>query len=156
MVSRQNQDVIPLRVVVRDPVPGVVLRLQSGRSDLVSPSSVSDAVVVFDFVVRVTLPEAEGLVGFFGPFTQGPPKERFVYVNAGRHAGQTDSCWDRRAKVPLTGIRPALIRRVLAAPGSVLEVSIAGRGRDGGPVCASVKLAPDAWQVRPPSSRDHT
>ena len=156
MASRPNQDVVPLRVVVRDPVPGVVLRLQSGRSDLVGPSSVSDAVVVFDFAVRVTLSEADGPVGFFGPFTQGPPRERFVYVNAGRHAGQADSCWDRRAKIPLTGIRPALVRRVLTVPGSVLEVTIAGRGRDGGPVCASVKLPPDAWQVRPPSSRDHT
>ena len=150
MTSRQNQDVVPLRVVVRDPVPGVDLRVQSGRADLVSPSSVSDAAVTFDIAVRVTLPDAEGPVGFFRPLTQGPPKERFVYVNAGRHAGQADSCWDRRAKIPLTGIRPALIRRVLTVPGSVLEVAIAGRGRDGGPVCAMVKLSPDAWQVRPP------
>ena len=155
MASRQNRDVVPLRVVVRDPLPGVVLRFQSGQTNLVSPSSVSDAVVVFDFSVRVTLPDDEGPVGFFGPFSQGPPKERFVYVNAGRHAGQVDTCWDRRAKIPLTGIRPALIRRALTVPGSVLEVSIAGRGRDGGPVCASVKLPPDVWQVRPPSSRDH-
>ena len=152
MASRQSQDVVPLRVVVRDPVPGVVLRLQSGRTDLVSPSSVSDATVIFDFAVRVTLPDAEGPVGFFGPFTQGPPKERFVYVNAGRHAGQAGSCWDRRAKIPLTGIRPALIRRVLTVPGSVLELGIEGRGRDGGPVCAMVKLPPDAWQVRPPAA----
>ena len=150
VTSRRNQDVVPLRVVVRDPVPGVALRLQSGRTDLVGPSSVSDAAVTFDFAVRVTLPDGEGPVGFFGPFTQGPPKERFVYVNAGRHAGQAGSCWDRRAKIPLTGIRPALIHSVLTVPGSVLEVSIAGRGRDGGPVCAMVKLPPDAWQVRPP------
>ena len=152
MSSRQKQDVVPLRLVVRDPVPGVVLRLQSGRTDLVSPSSVSDAAVIFDFAVRVTLPDVEGPVVFFGPFTQGPPKERFVYVNAGRHAGQADTCWDRRAKIPLTGIRAALIRRVLTVPGSVLEVAIAGRGRDGGPVCAMVKLPPDAWQVRLPAA----
>ena len=152
MASRQTQDVVPLRVIVRDPVPGVLLRLQSGRTDLVSPSSVSDAAVIFDFAVRVSVPDAEGPVGFFGPFTQGPPKERFVYVNAGRHAGQAGICWDRRAKIPLTGIGPALIRRVLTVPGSVLEVGIAGRGRDGGPVCATVKLPPDAWQVRPPAA----
>ena len=126
VASRQNQHVVPLRVVVRDPVPGVVLRLQSGRTDLVSPSSVSDAMVIFDFAVRVTLPDADEPVGFFGPFAQGPPKGRFVYVNAGRHAGQAGSCSDRRAKVPLTGIRLALIRRVLTVPGSVLEVGIEG------------------------------
>ncbi len=148
MASRRDQKGVPIRVIVHDPVPGVVLRLQSGRTDLVSPSSVSDTTVIFDFSVCVTLPDAGGPVGFFGPFTQGPPGQRFVYVNAGRHAGQADSCWDRRAKIPLTGIRPALIRHLLKVPGSVLEVGITGRGRDGGPVCASVKLPPDAWQIR--------
>lgn len=148
MASRVDQNVIPLRILVRDPVPGVDLRLQSGRTDLVLPSAVSDAKVTFDLSVRVALPDAEGPVGFFGPFAQGPPHERFVYLNAGRHAGQTNSCWDRRAKIPLTGIRPTLIRRLLKSPGSVLEVAVGGRSRDGGPVCATVKLPADAWQVR--------
>ena len=43
----------------------------------------------FRLAVRVTLPDGEGPVGFFGPFTQGPPKERFVYVNAGRQLGRS-------------------------------------------------------------------
>jgi hypothetical protein len=152
MAHRKDQQVIPLRIVMHDPVPGVELRLQSGRDALVDPAGVSDASVTFDLTVRVQLPDADGLVGFFGPFTQGPPRARFVYVNAGRHAGQPGSCWDRRAKIPLTGISPALVRRQLATPGSVLEVAVPGRSRDGGPVCASVKLPPDAWQLRPPAT----
>lgn len=148
MATRQNQELVPVRIVVRNPLPGVELRLQSGRSDLVAPTSASAAATVFDFAVRVALPDADGPVGFFGPFTQGPPSARFVYINAGSRAGQAGTQWDRRAKIPLTGIGAALIRRVLGLPGSVVEVSIEGRGRDGGPVCASVKLAADAWHLR--------
>jgi len=107
--------------------------------------------VTFDLSVRVALPDAEGPVGFFGPFTQGPPRERFVYVNAGRHAGQTNSCWDRREKIPLTGIPTALIRHLLKSrqrSGSGCRRPEPRRG----PVCATVKLPPDAWQVRSPST----
>lgn len=148
MTSKPAQQILPLRIIVRDPVPGVRLRLQSGRADLVPPTSESESRVVFDFDVRVALPDGDGPVGFLGPFTQGPPKVRFVYINSGSYAGQAGTCWDRRAKIPLTGIGAELIRCALASEGSVLELSIAGRGRDGGPVCASVKLPPDAWQVR--------
>lgn len=150
--SRAAQHLVPLRIVVRDPVPDVELRLQSGQSDLVRPTTASLAAVVFDFPVRIALPDGEGPVGFYGPFTQGPPSQRFVYINAGKRAGQPGSCWDRRAKIPLTGIGAALVRRVLELPGSILEVSIAGRDRNNGPVCASVKLAPDAWHLRSSSS----
>ena len=149
MASRPNEETVHLRVVVHDPIPGVVLRLQSGRTDLVSPSSVSESRVTFDFTVRVSRPLADGPVVFHGPFTQGPPKERFVYINAGRRAGQVDSGWDRRAKIPLTGIAPELIGRAALLPGGRLEVGIGGRGRDGGPVCALVKLPPDAWKACP-------
>ncbi len=152
MASTKDQLVVPVRIIVHDPIPGVELRVQSGRADLVGPSSVSQSAVVFDFPVRVTLPDTDGPVGFFGPFTQGPPRERFVYVNSGRRAGQGTACWDRRAKVPLTDIGPELIRRVLTVAGSVLTVGIPGRGRDGGPICASVKLAAGAWQVQPPGA----
>lgn len=104
--------------------------------------------MVFDFTVRAGRPDPVGPLVFYGPFTQGPPKERFVYVNAGRQAGQGETCWDRRAKIPLKGITPALVVAALAKPNGTLEVRIAGRGRDSGPVCASVKLPPGAWQVR--------
>ncbi|MES2306500.1 MAG: DUF5990 family protein [Gemmatimonadota bacterium] len=140
-------DVLALRIIVRDPVPGVALRMQSGQFNLIEPTSASPTAVVFDFNVRVSLPESDGPVGFYGPVTQGPPAKRFVYINVGSYAGQDGGGWNRRAKIPLTGISAELVRRALAEPGSVLKVSIAGRGRDGTPVCASVKVPPDAWQL---------
>jgi hypothetical protein len=67
-------------------------------------------------------------------------------VNSGKRAGQFDSCWDRRAKVPLTGVTASLIEQAAALPGAVLETQIAGTGRDGGPSCATVPLV-GGWRV---------
>jgi len=39
---------------------------------------------------------------------------------------RTHSCWDRRAKVPLTGINRALIDTIRETPGAHLEARIAG------------------------------
>jgi hypothetical protein len=69
-----------------------------------------------------------------GAFVQGPRRQRFVYVNIGTYAGQADSCWSRRLKIPLDGIPAKLI-----GAGGVLEAHVPGTGRDGGPNCATVK-----------------
>ena len=138
---------IPLRIVIEDPVPGVVLKLQKGRGELVDPTSSSAAEVVFDFTVRVGA-RPGGRPNFLGPFTQGPPDGRFVYVNVGQNAGQHDSPWSRRAKVPLMEISAAQVKEVAEKPGARLEVRFHGRGRDGTPVCASVRLPENAWQVK--------
>jgi hypothetical protein len=62
------------------------------------------------------------------------------HVNSGTSAGQADSCWSRRAKVPLAGITPALLQSAIRSPHGMLEAKITGTGRDGGPACASVPL----------------
>lgn len=142
------QPELPLRITVVDPLPGVRLRLQSGRADLVAPTAESPSEVSFDFSVRVGAPLPDGRPNFLGPFTQGPPAGRFVYVNAGQRAGQPGTPWDRRAKIPLGGITAKQVAAVLRSPGACLEVRYPGRGRDGGPTCASVRLAPEAWGIR--------
>jgi Family of unknown function (DUF5990) len=72
----------------------------------------------FDFTVRLGAPQADGRPNFLGPFAQGSPRDRFVYVNAGTRAGQSNSRWDRRAKVPLGQITWELIEEVrLLGPG---------------------------------------
>jgi hypothetical protein len=137
---------LPLRIVVTDRVPGVALALQRGTDEIVPPTSVSQEQVTFDLIVRVDLPASEGRVGFYGPFAQGPPSGRFVYITVGQRAGQPSSPWDRRAKVPLGGITAAQVREALKS-GRMLTVAFAGRGKDGTPTCATVKLAPDSWTV---------
>ena len=126
---------VPFRIIVLDPPPGVAFALQSGRSELVAPSKEAADALTFDFTLRV-----EPGPRLLGPFAQGPPAKRFVYVSSGKRAGQTGTFWDRRAKVPLTSIDASLIDRATASPGSVIETRIAGTGGDGGPACGTVPL----------------
>lgn len=138
---------VPLRIVIVNPVPGVFLRVQSGRSDLLEPSRASSGVVEFDLTLRAGSPRTGGQPNFLGAIAQGPPAARFIYVNAGRRCGQSGTPWDRRAKIPLTGITREQLASVLAGTGARLEVRIHGRAGDGGPACASVPLLPPGWQV---------
>jgi hypothetical protein len=130
-----------LRIIVLNPPPGVVFRLQRGRSELVPPSQENGESMSFDFELRVADRDGEAAPRLLGPFAQGPPASRFVYVNSGKQAGQTASCWDRRAKVPLGGLTWALLEQAMATPGAVIETAIAGMAGDGGPACATVPLA---------------
>ncbi|HEX3069737.1 MAG TPA: DUF5990 family protein [Thermoanaerobaculia bacterium] len=136
---------INLRITVIDPPPGVAFKMQKGRVELVPPTHADAHSISFDFSVRVD-DDANGNLRFLGPFTQGPPSVRFVYVNSGQRAGEGHSIWDRRAKVPLTGLTRALIDKASRDAGSVIEATIPGKSRDGGPVCASVALT-SGWRV---------
>ena len=78
----------------------------------------------------------------------GPTGGRFIYINSGTYAGHSDSCWSRRAKVPLSGITWELIEEALTKSGVLLEARIAGTAKDGGPACATVQLLEDGWSVR--------
>ncbi len=136
---------VRFRITLLDPPRGVVFRLQRGRSELVPPSKESAKALTFDFALRFEPGTAGGPPRLLGPFAQGPPAGRFVYVNSGKQAGQAESCWDRRAKVHLRDIPASLIEES-AASGAVIETQIAGTGRDGGPACATVPLI-GGWRI---------
>lgn len=143
---------IPLRLTVVGPPLGVAWAVQSGRSDLIEPSERTEALIAFDVTVRVGAPRSGGHPTLLGRVTQGPPTARFVYVNSGKRAGQVDSCWDRPAKVPLTGITQQLIEGVEKRPGARLGARIAGTASDGGPACATVPLLEGGWRVVAPAA----
>ena len=132
------ETLVPIRITVLNPPSGVLFGIQKGRAEIVSPMMADGGDLSFDFSVRVRERD-DGAPNFLGPFVQGPPTTRFVYINSGSMAGQSDSCWTRRAKVGLTGIGWELITNVTSTPGKVLEAKIIGKTRDGGPICASVK-----------------
>ncbi|MDB4948450.1 MAG: hypothetical protein JWM27_1099 [Gemmatimonadetes bacterium] len=136
---------LPLRITVLGPPPGVAFAVQRGRDELLPPTRTTAAEVSFDFTVRVAPSSTDGAPNFLGPFAQGTPADRFVYVNSGQRAGDRNSPCDRRAKVRLAGITWEAIDRVAAEPGSVLEARIVGTARDGGPVCASTPLLGGGW-----------
>ena len=128
---------IPFRIVVTDPLPGVTMRVQRGRNELLSPANSTARSISFDFDITVDVSDS-GL-NFLGKFAQGPKDARFVYVNSGEMAGQTGTCWSRRAKLSLMTITKEQIETVLNKSGSRIETTMHGVGRDGGPTCASVK-----------------
>ena len=148
-------EALPFRIVVVDPPRGVHFRLQSGKSpgELLPPARSTSSALTFEFELRLGEPLSDGRPRFLGRLTQGPPEERFVYVNSGTSAGQPASCWTRRAKVHLSPITAAMVKEVLSGEELFLEARFAGTAKDGGPACASVPLLGGAWQViqpRPP------
>ena len=135
---------LALRIVVEDPLAGVRMALQRGKGELVQAVRSGPAALVFDLSVRLGPAEPDQPPRLLGPFVQGPPLGRFVYVNAGTLAGQPGSPWTRRAKVPLGGIDWPMIEALM--PGQRLEARIAGKDRRGGPACASIPLLAPGWR----------
>jgi hypothetical protein len=139
-----SEPILRLRINVQHPVPGVMLRMQRGRHELVEPAATTRDCTTFEFTVRAGV--RNGRPNFLGEFTHGPADARFVYVNAGTSAGQHHTPWSRRAKIPLGGISRKLIDAALRS-GGLLAVDIEGTARDGGPCCATVEPLGDGWRL---------
>lgn len=134
---------IPFRVVIREPLADVVMRVQRGKDEFLEPAKVTAGSISFEFEITA---EVSGTTpNFLGKYAQGPKGARFVYVNSGGQARQNDALWSRRAKLSLMQITQEQIEAVTAQPGHCIETIIDGVGRDGGPICASVKEI--RWEV---------
>jgi Family of unknown function (DUF5990) len=135
---------LTLRIIVEQPPSGVDFALQKGTGNHYEPvqkqrSNGKD--LTFEFQPSIRQGASDNIVVIGGPFVQGPARQRFVYVDIGTYAGQADSCWSRRLKIPLDGISAKVVRT-----GGVLEARVSGTGRDGGPNCATVKEF-EGWKV---------
>jgi Family of unknown function (DUF5990) len=138
-----------LRLVLKQPPPGVEFGLQKGRGSIyetVQKRISTGKNLHFDIRIEVETVRGNRLPTLRGPFVQGSPGERFVYVDIGKYAGQEDSPWSRRLKVPLSGITSDMVERMSGDSHAVLEARVAGTGRDGGPNCATVKPF-DGWKL---------
>ena len=95
-----------LRIILERPPAGVYFGLQKGHGsnyETVQTVELMSDDLHFEFNVRVRQGK-DGDPNFLGPFVQGPPHERFVYLDIGTCAGQTNTAWSRRLKIPLRGI----------------------------------------------------
>jgi hypothetical protein len=152
---------LPLRIVLEKPPADVDFGLQKGRGsnyETIQKQRFKGKDLSFEFTVRVKdgrkpenprghpLGGREPAPNFLGSFVQGPPAERFIYIDIGTLAGQTETCWSRRLKIPLRGITWDMIDRVTADSESLLETRLPGTGKDGGPTCATVKPFP-GWKL---------
>ena len=141
-----ESNLISIRVIVAEPPKGVSMQIQKGRDELIAPTTKTVNELSFDFEMKVDL-DADAL-NFLGKFAQGPKDARFIYLNSGTMAGQLESCWTRRAKISLMSVTAQQVNQVLSSPEMRLEITIQGRGADGGPICASVKpQATSGWKV---------
>ncbi|RSK38799.1 DUF5990 family protein [Hymenobacter perfusus] len=138
-----------LQLQVLDAPAGVTLMLQRGAHELVPPVAFPGGMLLFEVLAAVSYPKEEEAPRLGGPAVHGPVQGRFLYVNAGTYAGQADSGWSRRAKVPLPALTRELVEQALAKPDLTLQARIQGRAGDGGPACASVKLLDAGWTLAP-------
>lgn len=135
-----NQELI-LQIVLESPPGGVDFGLQKGSGnnyESVQIQRFTGKGLVFEFPVTVKL-NKEGLPNLSGAFVQGPATQRFVYIDIGTCAGQLNSAWSRRLKVPLTGITMDTIEALSADANKILVARVPGTGKDKGPNCATVK-----------------
>jgi len=131
--KRNPRPEITLRLTLAQPTAGVDFALQQGRGnpfETVQKQRSTGRDLKFEFNVTVK-PGKDNAPDFAGPFVQGPAGDRFFYINIGTYAGQTNTEWSRRLKVPLSGITWDVIRSQ-----KTLVASIPGTGKDGGPSCA--------------------
>ena len=132
---------ILFRITLEMPPPGVDFALQKGKGrkyETVQKQRSDVGDLKFEFTARVK-GDNSSMIDFHGPFVQGPLGERFVYIGIGKYAGQANTPWSRRLKIPLSGITLEIINPLPADSTIILETKVPGTGKDGGPNCATVK-----------------
>ena len=132
---------LPLRIILEKAPQGVDFGLQLGSGNkFETVQKQRSGPVDLRFNLEVTIRKSkDSRPDFFGPFVQGPSSERFIYLRIGQAAGQGDSEWSRRLKIPLRDISWDNINKVVSTNNGILETLVPGTGRDGGPNCATVK-----------------
>lgn len=136
------------RIILESPPPGVDYGLQKGGGndyEVTQKQRSKTGDLRFEFDARLKEGK-DGLPVVLGPFVHGPPQERFVYLDIGTYAGQTDTPWARRLKVPLRGLTWDMVKQASPAA-NVLETRVPGTAKDGSPTCATVKPF-SGWKVR--------
>ena len=134
-MAKADQVEVTARIVVVNPVPGVLHSLQSKDNRPLDPKRSADGTpLAFDFPLRIG-PGPK----FFGDQVRPEGKvRRFVYIRIGQSAGEHGSPWSRRMKIDIHDTDPATLDRALAGDG-VLEYRIDGTAADGTPACATIR-----------------
>lgn len=143
---------ISLCIILKKPTAGVDFGLQKGRGsnyEVIQKQRSAGKDLKFEFVVGVKT-DKHGEPDFSGPFVQGPRGDRYLYLGIGTYAGQLNTCWSRRLKVPLSRITRDLVNSQ-----TILVGEIPGTAKDGGPSCAYswLKELDQPWQWQPDKSR---
>lgn len=135
-----NQE-LTLKIILENPPAGIDFGIQKGsgnKYETIQVQRSSDKNLEFEFSITVKF-DNDGLPNFLGAFVQGPPTQRFIYIDIGTYAGQKNTSWSRRLKIPLIGISLSTIKELTSNRNRILEARVPGTGKDNGPNCATVK-----------------
>ena len=141
---------LTFRIVLEKPPAGVDFALQKGKGskyEIVQKQRSGSGDLQFEFAARAITDQKGEAPTLLGPFVQGSPAERFVYIGIGKFAGQTGTEWSRRLKVPLSGVTSEMVERATSTS-AVFVTHVPGTGKDGGPNCATVKPFV-GWKLKP-------
>ncbi|HSB94742.1 MAG TPA: DUF5990 family protein [Flavitalea sp.] len=136
---------LTLNVVLENPVIGVAYGIQKGRGlkyDFVQTQVAQGQDLLF--TINVQARRNKDRWDVYGPFTQGPADAKFFYIGIGSFAGQINSPWSRRLKIPFRGLTDFLTDHGLDR--MIFETHVAGVGKDGGPNCGTVKPF-EGWKL---------
>ncbi len=117
---RSMEQELTFRIILSKPTKGVVFGLQKGsgsRYETIQKQKCASDELIFECPISVKGDEQKDpLPKLSGPFVQGAAPNKFIYIDIGTCAGQMDTPWSRRLKIPLSGIIsvPALVRRILS------------------------------------------
>lgn len=133
-MPRAKQTDIAMRIVIDQPVVGVLHSLQTKDDRPLDPkSSKAGEPLMFDFTVRV----GPGPKFFGDQVRREGAERRFVYIRVGQPAGDPSSPWTRRMKIDIHDIGPELLDAAINE-GRRIVLSVSGTGKDGTPACATV------------------
>ncbi len=101
--------------------------------------------ITFSCLLRVERNEESGKPNFLGPYAQGTPTERFIYLCWGERIADM---WNGfgRAKVPLKELEWQAVEEAISTD-KPIEAIIRMTDQKGGPLYASVKSDNLSWQV---------
>lgn len=134
-MARADQTPFQLRIIIHDPVPGVLYSLQSSDGAPLDPQrSGGGEPLVFQCTVRI----AAGPKFFGDQVRREGAVRRFVYIRIGTMAGDAMSPWSRRMKIDIHDLDVALVDHAMA--GGTVEISVNGTAKDGTPACATIPV----------------
>jgi len=123
-MAKADQAPVRMRIVIEQPVPGVLHSLQAKDGHPLGPKrSTAGEPLAFDFPIRV----APGPKFFGDQVRREGPVRRFVYIRVGQSAGDLGSPWSRRMKIDIHDIEQTMLDRA-AANDQVIAITINGTG----------------------------